>query len=256
MNLTNIERRLNQFKTREWKPKQFKDWYGIDFNKPKTIKLLAQAAIFAGTNENQSLFTEANLNFADEDKIYDHWHLEIFLQRRDLIPINVAASRLALTPDSFREITTKLSEEGHFLHLGDPWPSDDIIHKRLLQDFHKGFPKMLRRTFSNHSNYITRLHTNIRDLYHIKFDTLRDCSDQALDKATQSTGYYTDFLTKKPIGLDRTVFIETGKPIQLEPDVCSWLTYVKNLSLLEDIALSPPHPRNQHLIDELIDADV
>lgn len=85
-----------------------------------------------------------------------------------------------------------------------------------------------RRTiFANYSAYIHRITEAIQTELGIIIVPSRDLTDIKIGSDNPRPTYYIDDITGEPIGLGHEVFLNTGKPIELAPDACSWLTVAK-----------------------------
>lgn len=217
-----VQTRLNLFLEPKWNPPEFLTWYGLDMINPDqgTKRLLAQAAFWAGTYQAPSVLGPGP---------YNHWHWEIFLQRRELVPITVAAAELAMSVNDFREVAERFKNSSGFSSVGDPWAneSDCIVRKAFLRDFHKGFEATRRTTFGSYPSYIEKVHAQIASQLNYTPARTNDKTDIALEEIPCRPGYSIDCITGEPVGMGRDVFLDTGKPMQLRPDSCSWLTFAK-----------------------------
>lgn len=226
-------RRLEQFRRRLWSQSEMTSWYNLDFNDDGTNRLILQARLFAGTHDRPG---ELGAN------PYDHWHWEIFLQRRDLLPITQAAAELAMSVQQLRDVIGKFPEVELDRSFPDPWEhhSNSVIRKNFLRDFHNTFPNLRRVIFANYPAFITRLHAEIGAVLGIQIVTTRDKTDLALSEERVCPGYSIDFITGDPIGLGRAVYIDTGKPFELEFDSCSLLTFAHYQDDLRELVIGNP----------------
>ena len=202
-------------------------WYQLDFNNRPTQQLLVEAEWFAGTFENPTTLR------GDLNDQYDHWHWEVFLQRKELVPVTHAAAQLAMSVEDFRKVAVEFNKSPGASAVGDPWAngSNCVVRKSFLRDFHKGFERLRRTTFGSQSSYIRKIHAEIETDLKLKIKATEDETDKKLGVDPPGPGFQIDCITEETIGLGRDVFLETGKPISLAPDCCSWLTY----SLYENI---------------------
>lgn len=212
------------------------DWYALDFEDEGTQRLIVQARLFAGTEQNPG-----NLG----NNPYDHWHWEIFLQRRDLVPISQAAAELAMSVAQFRGVIAALPAVELDRSFPDPLEhttkSNSVVRKDFLRDFHKTFPDLRRVTFADYPSYINRLHSQIRSTLNVPVETILDRTDLALGENDPQPGHSVDFITGDLVGLSRLVYIENKKPFELEFDSCSLLTYAHFEDQLRDVVAG--HPR-------------
>ncbi|MBL9155793.1 MAG: hypothetical protein JNK37_25175 [Verrucomicrobiales bacterium] len=240
-----ISLRLDQFKSRYWTKEQFNEWYNLDLDDKPTLKLWVQAGLFAGTEGAESTLGPDP---------FDHWHFEVFLQRRELVPIAAAAASLAMDVPTFREVCEKFASSPGAAIVGSPGESNSIVRKGFLRDFHKGFDSLRRRAFASHSNYIALLHEAIKMQLDLVVNRTIDLTDVALGESPPRAGYYIDCLTGEPFGLGNDVFLETQKPIQLLPDSCSLRTYACFENILRDHVLGAAPDLDSETKQKLIDS--
>ncbi|MCH7227228.1 hypothetical protein [Haloferula sp. A504] len=238
-----VSRRLQLFRSQEWTRDDITDWYGIDWEDADTQRVLLQARLFAGTHHHP---TELG------DGPYNRNHLEVFLQRRELVPINIAASEWAMSKEDFIEVITTFNDSEYATIIGPCGPSLHIVRRSFLRDFHKAFDSLRHSIFANHSSYIQRIHSVIRSRLHVSVTTIYDSTDERLDEPDRRPGYRPDCLTQptEHIGLGREIPLETGKPIELAPDYCSCSTYFDHQSVLENSVLGI-RPAIQQILDQL-----
>jgi hypothetical protein len=217
-------RRINQFNRRLWTEDEMAEWYFIDFNDAATKRLVCQASWFAGTEDRPT-------NLRDQD-YYDHWHLEVFLQRRNLMAIREAAAQLSMSVDEFRRVATALTTSPVVEAIGTPWTdySNSVVRSDYLRSFHLAFPRLKRTIFQDHPAYIECVHREILDTLQIRIETTIDRADVKLGTNPPRPGYYVDFITGEPVGLGHEISLSTRKPLELAPDLCSWITYA-NLTI-------------------------
>lgn len=215
---------IELFNRRLWSQAEMEEWYCIDFGNDATMRLVSQAAWFGGTENRPS-------NLRDRD-CYDHWHWEVFLQRRNLMVIRDAAAQLSMSIEQFREITDALAVSASTAQIGTPWAdySNSVVNREYLRSFHRAFPNLQRVIFRNHSAYIERVHREIFDILHVRIETTEDLTDVKLGENPPRPGYYVDCITGEPVGLGHEISLSTRKPLELGSDYSSWITYA-NLTI-------------------------
>ncbi len=246
MTTQEVQDRINRLLEPNWEPQEFLTWYGLDLNNPDigTQKLLVQATIWSGTFENPSELGSGP---------YNHWHWEIFLQRRELVPITEAAAELAMSVGDFREVAERFKRSSGFSSVGDPWANESncIVRQAFLRDFHKGFEGTRRAIFGSHSGYIQRVHEQITKQLNYTPTRTDDKTDIALQEMPPRPGYSIDCITGDAVGMGRDVFLDTGKPLQLRPDSCSWLTFAKFEEVLRPKALGSCERISEEVLSQL-----
>jgi hypothetical protein len=239
------------FCRQKWQKIELERWYQLDFDNRSTQQLLVQAEWFAGTFENPTSLRE------DMHDQYDHWHWETFLQRRELVPVTEAAAQLAMSVTDFREVADRFVTSPGVSAVGNPWAngSNCIVRKSFLRDFHKGFEGTRRVVFGNYPSYIQRIHEQI--IGHLNYTPTRtnDESDVALGDTPPGPGYSIDCITQESVGMGRDVFLDTGKPIQLRPDCCSWLTFARFEDILKPKALGSHERLSEEILLRLKNYD-
>ena len=242
---TNVIHRLEQFKRRSWSEEELTEWYGLDFKDHDTIRILVQAKWFAGTESTPSSLGSGP---------FDHRHLEVFFQRRELVPINLAAAELAMSREDFDKVLEMVEKSDDFLTVVKPRASKSLIHRNFLRDIHKGFPALRSMYFGSQPSYIKQLHDQIgKTGINVK---TRECpTSRYMGDNPVLPGNQVDCLTNEPIGIRYSVFLETSKPLELAPDVCSWLTFARFEKRLKDHIISLPPRLKKNTIKYLHEVD-
>ena len=152
---------------------------------------------------------------------------EIFLQKRDLVGVRGAAVQLGMRESSFKNVLSALVSAGYVF---ENEASDDgvgIFQSSLLKSLYKRLPSLARMTFSTHSSFVDRLHNELRAIADVKIEPLYDKTSEVIGENSKMYAHDFDIISDEPMGLPFQLWIETGKPIQLRPDSCSWLTYLR-----------------------------
>lgn len=224
----NIESRITQFQRKLWSQNEIEQWYGIDISDGPTKSIMAQAALYGGPIGQESQYGSW--------EHFNHWHLEIFLQRRDLVPVRLAASRLAMSVEDFRIVISKVNECDEFLTIVRPMVGTGFVYRAFLLDFHRGFPELRRTVFGDQPTYIRMVHEEIASFLQVNVTTLRCDTSRVLGEPQVRPGNSCDCLTQEPIGIGFSVALDFKKPLELAPDVCSWLTYARHVDVLHKFA--------------------
>ena len=232
------------FARRDWCENDFHRWYGLDFGDLDTKRILVRAGWYAGDEENPSTLGAGP---------FSHWHVETYFQRSELVPLNFAAAQLALLPGDFRRVVDNLRNKEEFPTLGNPWVSKSIVRRNYLRDFHKGFKSGRRIIFRDQPAYIDFVHREIQRIMDEVITCTQCPTSRVLGEHPIRPGHTIDCLTEEPepIGIGHAVFLDTRKPIQLAPDVCSWLTYAQFEEVLRDHVISLPPRLTPAIIEQL-----
>jgi hypothetical protein len=236
-----IERKWTQFTRRLWSASEASRWYGIDFNDSGTQAILRLSG-FDG--DLRSLLDQP------DKEIFDRNQLEKYCQRVELVPLSIAAAQLAIKLNQFTTLLEKIPDMEGFLVVSNPWASKSFVHRNFLRDFHKGFPNLRRTVFSNYPAYINSIHRELRNTLGMEIDMTKDKTSEKLGELP-NPGYEIDCLTDEPVAMNHIILLDTRKPIQLRPDVCSWITYARNSAYLKDKAISLPPSLLPSIIHDL-----
>ena len=208
------------------------DWvklrYGIDLShSPQSF--LAQYRIWAET------FREPQEEIAANGRI-NRFYMELFMQQRGYVGIRTAAVLLGMCEASFSK-TLALAKEANFIteqeELGE-FPGANVYRSSFIGDFYKRFPKLAKFTFSSYPSFCRRLHETIDVELGFKVAEALCLTSLKLREDPIDIGHDLDALTGEPVGLPFQVWLKTDKPIQLKPDICSWLTYALHEDLLKE----------------------
>lgn len=222
--------RLNQLLHPIWSFQQIEDWYGITlFATPQTFLTHFQKWASTHREDPSAAIEQGNLNRFD---------LELFMQDRGLVGVRAAAILLGMEVDSFR--ATLKAAEGHELiteqEASGAFPAADIFQASFIGDFYKRFPKLTNFTFSSFPSFCLRLHAAITDGLSVLVTPAFCPTSIKIKEPTPDIGHDWDAITNEPIGLPFQIWLDTRKPIQLKPDICSWLTYSRFEDILKGYA--------------------
>lgn len=243
--------RYNVLCRREWGFDEIREWFGVDLDTANQ-SLLAQFRIFA---EGWNRWNYETISL--KDKWIDRFAFETFLQYRHLVPVRFAAASVALDVDSFLRVLRKAESENY---ISKPESEGEfpggVYRKELISDLHTRFPDLRSKTFSSYGNKIDRLHAAFRETFGIDdLTVLRAPDSRFFDDKAELYAHDFDCITGMPIALPHQVIIETGKPSNLRPDVCSAATYKRNEDFLEAHLLGSPPLIDEQTAREILESN-
>lgn len=172
-------------------------------------------------------------------KIHRH-ALETFLAQNHLVSWKLAAVHLGMSTDDLQQAVKALKGKG-LAPLLDSGVSDQLVREREAAELHRAFDDLRRRVFSDHSEMCRLLHGAIRKELGMTVEPLICVTSAVLDSEPDIASDF-DALTLEPVGLRYQVWLETGKPINLHPDVCSLKFYVKHETELRSTVMKGSEP--------------
>lgn len=193
-----------------------KDLYGIDLRDEPT---LVEAANRRG-----------RIKEVPPDKI-DRYGLEGYFQQFRVLPTKWAAARLGMNQKSFEDMRVALQKQGQ------PVPKvaesrDSLVMLDFIENIRAFFPYLKRHTYGDHTSFCKALHAAILSDLKIQVEPLLCVTSEWLIKhgSVEDIDYAQAFdcITLKPVGLRYQVWLKTGKPMNLRPDVCSLLFYAQH----------------------------
>jgi hypothetical protein len=170
----------------------------------------------------------ANL-FAKTEKIrimrgnglIDRGLLEKQLYKMGFTPTKVAAIRLGMSQRDLEKVMFKLGNE-----IMLPQYSKDygIIHSEYLKSFQKNLTPA-NEIYTNQTIYIRKLHRILALQSGVSIKTIFCKFSEKLGE--KNVGYSYDCITDEPLSLKYKIDLDFNKPISLEPDGCSPVTFLK-----------------------------
>lgn len=156
-----------------------------------------------------------------------HRHaFETFLAQNGLISWKWAAAYLGLTTDTMRTVVDRLDGNGVPVQLRSS-VSDQLVRQREAALLFRAFPSLRSRNFSDHSRMCRALHEAIEADLGIHVEPVTCVTSAILDPEPDIAAAF-DAITFEPVGLRYQVWLETKKPVNLRPDVCSLKFYAQN----------------------------
>jgi hypothetical protein len=238
MNNEIVIARIHQLSLGEYQPEGFlQDLYGL------TQEGFHNALSSVGSFASKFL----DLDFQHDD-LFSRWALESFFVRFDLLPPRLAAYRLGVSLDSMSAIRDFAQTElalptSVFM---DPKFAYDA---NLVNHFYQYFPSLRMTLFSNHTSQCKAIHRELRKAG-VSFTPVYDELSLKINPKSPDAPYAIDVATLQPLGLRNTVWLGLKKPIRLEPDKTSILTYIRFEAELQPI-LSSFHKPDLEKIDDI-----
>lgn len=171
----------------------------------------------------------------------DRWALESFLVQNGLTSWKWAAVYLGMDESTLRAIVDRLEGTGVSTQIPSA-VSDQVVRQREASQLFKAFPAIRHRLFSDHSRMCRTVHEAVRAELKIDVVPVVCVTSAVLDSGEPDIAAAFDAITLEPVGLRYQVWLDTRKPVNLHPDVCSLLFYAKNEADLRDLVMKGSEP--------------
>jgi hypothetical protein len=156
-----------------------------------------------------------------------HRHvLETFLLQNGWVSWKWAAAHLGLDEGTLKVVVDRLAGEGIFSQLASG-VSEQIIRQREAASLYRLFRSTRHKAFSSHSSMCRALHDAIGTELKVDVQPLLCVTSVVLDPEKPDLADAFDAITLDPVGLRYQVWLDTRKPVNLSPDVCSLKFYAK-----------------------------
>lgn len=159
--------------------------------------------------------------------IVDRHALETFLVQNGLVSWKWAAVYLGMPTDTMREVVERLESNGVPTQIAST-VSDQVVRQREAAQLFRAFPALRHRLFSNHSRMCRAVHEAVRADLKIEVAPVFCVTSAIMEPDEPDIAAAFDAIALEPVGLRYQVWLETRKPVNLPPDVCSLLFYAKN----------------------------
>lgn len=166
--------------------------------------------------------------------------LESWLQHQRLLPRKLAATRLGMTNESLQSVVDKLESQGRLIVSGLS-RSNDLLSESFIRDLPRLFDDLATALFADHDDQCSALHSAIKAELGVDVEPVFCVTAAALGEAGRYA-YQHDHLTNEPVSLPYQIWLDTKKPMNLRPDVCSLLTYARNQAALRDHLFAAGEP--------------
>lgn len=160
------------------------------------------------------------------DRLVHRHALETFLLQNGWVSWKLAAVHLGLDEETLQLVVDRMRGVGAFPQL-DSGISEQIVRERDASTLHRQFRSLRMKTFSSHSSMCRALHAAIKDELAVEVKPLHCVTSVVLDGEPDLADAF-DAITLDPIGLRYQIWLETKKPVNLRPDVCSLKFYAKH----------------------------
>lgn len=169
---------------------------------------------------------------------FSRFGFETFLQTGNLMPRKWAAAQLGMNEQSFLDVLATM--EQRMPHAMRVPKGSVLIGGNFVREFHTCFPSISGKIFRNINDKITRLHDALANELGLSVSPLFCSVSAALGKAAFASSF--DSLTDSPVSPPYRAFLDTGKPLNLEPDSVSLLFLAEHLSDLRDLVYAGVFP--------------
>jgi hypothetical protein len=214
-----------------WSFNQLEIYYGINLSAaPQSF--LAQYRFWAESyrdDDPSAVIVSGEMN---------RFYLELFLQHRALLGIRAAATQLGMDVPSL-QATLDAAKTKDLITVNEAngeFPAAHVYQSSFISNLYRRFSALSKFTFTSYSSYCKRLHDTIEKDLGIKVTPALCVTSRKLNETPIEFGHDLDSITDEPVGLGFHVWLKTKKPIQLKPDCCSWLTFVRFEAVLKDYA--------------------
>ena len=167
--------------------------------------------------------------------------LETYLGESGLISWKWAAAYLGMSAEQMQMIVDRLEGDGLSTQIRTS-VSDQIVRQREAALLFKAFPALRHRNFSTHSQMCRAVHQAVHDAYGIDVAPVYCVTSERLQPNEPDMAAAFDAITLDPVGLRFQVWLETQKPVNLHPDVCSVWFYANNEADLRALVMSGSEP--------------
>lgn len=177
----------------------------------------------------------------------DRHAFELFLQAANFVPRRFAAASLGMSERSLVEVLDALNKTGLFPSARIEWGAA-LMSGKLISEFASIFPGLKFRIFGSYPDMCRRLHAEIRAELTVEVEPLFCVTGAALGEPTYARGF--DAISEEPVGMPWQIFLDTKKPIQLEPDIVGTLFFARNTDVLGPHLFAGVLPPNYPRIEE------
>jgi hypothetical protein len=187
------------------------------------------------------------IRYPSSSEMQVHRHgLETFLLENGLVSWKWAAIYLGLEAQVLRDVVARLETDGYPVQVRSG-VSDQLVRRREAASLFRVFPSIRNKVFASHNGMCIALHATITSDLNIKFTSLHCVTSEILEPMSPDLAVAFDAITMDPVGLRYQVWLDTGKPVNLAPDVCSLKFYAKNKAELGPDIMKGSEPENDKL---------
>lgn len=176
---------------------------------------------------------DANVERSTRSGRLVHRHaLEAFLLQNGWISRKWAACHLGLDEGTLALVVDRLQGSALVPQVASG-VSDQILRQRDAASLYRLFPSLRLKAFSSHSSMCRALHDAIRTELGLEFQPLLCVTSAKLDPKEPDIADAFDAINGDPVGVRYQVWLDTGKPVNLRPDVCSLRFYAEHEGQLQ-----------------------
>ncbi len=222
-----VKARLLMLKNDLWSFEEILALFGTDLrNADESARLLAEFQSWADDLTGLPALMVA-------DRLIRRNAFELFLQDRELVCIRAAAIYFGLDVAAFRSAMSAAQTKKLVSVAEAMGEFPNIYRSSLIRDFHRRFPKLRYRIFSDFNGFVESVREQIREVLEIEVTFVTCFTSQIVGINPPDVARGFDIITGEPMASHHEVWLETRKPIQLRPDSCSWATYFRYENVLQ-----------------------
>ncbi|MGC9260321.1 MAG: hypothetical protein ACP5I8_09655 [Phycisphaerae bacterium] len=147
---------------------------------------------------------------------------------------------MGMTVNSLDTLLSHLDDLGMQANLYTA--GSEFVRESLSEDLARHVPGMRFRTFGDHQSFCARLHVELKKAINLDVEPLFCATAERLKERPHRFAAYFDCLTLEPLSIRHSVWLDFGKPLNLPPDRCSKLLYVKNPEILRPFLAGTGEP--------------
>lgn len=172
------------------------------------------------------------------------FRFETFLQTQKLLTRKWGALRLGMNPESLDALLNRLNDLGLVFIYYPSEERNQFVGEKIDNDILDLIEEFRFRTFTNHNNFCCRMHDAIKQKFNLNVEPEFDVTSKFLTNDQKKWDYAHDWdaITLQPVSLQYQVWLDLGKPMNLRPDCCSKLFYVRERDLLKDYVAGTGEP--------------
>lgn len=200
-----------------------KDLLGVDLDAGADPKLAATLRSWAEKFRGDPLVTRPS-----PSGLQVHRHkLETFLLQNGLVSWKWAAIYYGLEAQVLQDVVGRFEADSYPVQVRSS-VSDQLVRQREAASLFRVFPSLRNKVFASHDGMCIAFHSAITSDLKIEFTPLHCVTSEILEPQGPDIAVAFDAITMDPVGLRYQVWLDTGKPVNLAPDVCSLKFYAKN----------------------------
>ena len=195
------------------------------------------------TNANE-LFMRTMRTYKIKPRVWnkdmiDRYAFEIALQLQGMTSAKMIGVKYGMDESSAISVVRAL-HAAKMARITDDDVESCLVDVDLFKKNFYSLPEMNRATFATQSSLSRALHKAIRQHCSIAVTEIKCVTSSALTERPVELAYGYDIVSGRPIGVKYRVWLDFGKPLQLEPDYCSPRTALISRGLNDAIVGSKP----------------